>query len=196
MKMLLQKEDCYDSIELKDDQKMKDDVLKKDKKALQWIALSIENNQLIHVKKATGGREAWKKLKEYHQRSSLSNQIRIKKRLHKYELRRGEPMRVHLDKIFQDLDELSEMDATLDDKSAIHIILSSLNEDYDTLITALEAWEESKLTLHAVQMKLIEEYDRRSSINISSGSDIQDWCIKFIERKKNCGNDSQYQNML
>jgi len=47
--------------------------------------------------------------------------------LHKYELKKGESMRVHLEKIFHDLDELSEMDATLDDKSAIHIIQPSLN---------------------------------------------------------------------
>ena len=180
MRMLLEKEECYDSIE-EESVELNGDILKKDKKALQWIALSIENNQLIHVKKATGGRDAWKKLKEYHQRSSLSNQIRIKKRLHKYELKKGESMRAHLEKIFQDLDELAEMDATLEDKSAIHIILSSLNEDYDALITALEAWDEDKLTLHAVKMKLIEEFDRRSSASvINTRKDVLHWSAKKL----------------
>jgi len=41
--LYLYEEDCFISIELK-----------KGKKALQWIALTIENNQLIDVKKANG----------------------------------------------------------------------------------------------------------------------------------------------
>lgn len=181
MKMLMEKDDCFDSIELKDDEELKGEILKKDKKALQWIALLVDNSQLIHVKKATGGRDAWRKLKEYHQRTSLSNQIRIKKRLYKYELERGESMRVHLDKIFRDFDELAEMDAALDDKSAVHILLSSLNEEYDALITALEAWDEGKLTLHAVKMKLIEEFDRRSSMSIDQENILENRGLRVKE---------------
>lgn len=161
MKMLLLKDNCFDTIELSESSKIDKDMEEKDQKALQLIALSVENSQLIHVKKAKGGREAWKNLKEYHQRSSLSNQVRIFRRLHSYKLKVGHSMRIHLEHIFEDLDELAEMEAPVDDKMAVKIILSSLNEDYDGLITALEAWDEGKLTMHALKQKLLEEFDRK-----------------------------------
>jgi len=54
----------------------------------------------------------------------LTNQFRIKKRLFKYELKRRTNA-CDIDKIFHDNNELSEMDAILNEKSAIHIILSA-----------------------------------------------------------------------
>lgn len=135
------------------------------------------------MKKAKGEREAWNKLKEYHQRSTLSNKVRILKRLYKYQLQRGESMSVHLDKIFEDLDELVEMDAALDDKTAVLVILASLNEEYDGLITALEAWDEDKLTIQAVKIKLLEEYARKTVLHGHFKRD----CTKYTNWKNKGG---------
>ena len=113
--MLLEKEDCCDLVQLNDDREIIGDNLKK---TLQLMALSVNDNQLIHVKNASSGREAWKSKNELIKRKS---------------------MQVYFEKIFQDLDELSVMGAAVDDKSVIHVELSSLHEEYDVLITALEA---------------------------------------------------------
>lgn len=59
------------------------------------------------------------------------------------------------------LDELNEMNYPYKDIDAISIILASLNADYDNLITALEAWDDEKLTIETVKAKLVKEYERR-----------------------------------
>ena len=46
------------------------------------------------------------------------------------------------------------------------------SEEYDVLITALEAWDENKLTLRAVKNKLIEEDDGKS---IHTSEEIVYW---------------------
>jgi hypothetical protein len=75
----------------------------------------------------------------------------ILKKLFKAELKRGEDVETHLNLLFTWMDELTERDFVLEDTMKIAIILSSLNEDYDTLITALEARDEDKLSIEDVE---------------------------------------------
>ncbi|KAL7023140.1 hypothetical protein ACKWTF_012502 [Chironomus riparius] len=55
------------------------------------------------------------------------------------------------------------LDAPVEDKMAVKIILASLDEEYDGPITALEAWDEDKLTIHTLKKKLLEEFDRKTA---------------------------------
>lgn len=134
---------------------------KKSASAFHLISLSCDKTQVIHIKKCTSGKEAWDILKSHHQQSTLAARIRVTKCLFKAELEKDGSMRAHLDKMMAWMDELSEMDSALEDGVAVSAILASLNSDYEGLVTAMEAWDDSKLKLQTVKAKLIEEWEKR-----------------------------------
>jgi hypothetical protein len=116
--------------------------------------------QLIHIKRAETAKEAWEALKKYHTKSTLSSKIRLTKKLFKAELPKGGSMESHLQQMFEWMEELREVDAELKDTFIVTTLLASLNEDYDTLITALEARKEDDLKIEFVRSKLLEEWDK------------------------------------
>jgi hypothetical protein len=162
----LMKENCYDSIETRKAAAEWDaDMKRMDKKAWNLINLGVETSQHIHVKSTKGGREAWLKLKEFHVQTSLSARIRVMKNLFRVTLKNGQSMEDHLQYIFEHFSELDEIGYGLKNDMAVSIVLASLNNDYDPLITALEAWDESRLTLNAVRAKLLEEWRRKNRVS-------------------------------
>lgn len=130
-------------------------------KALSLIVLAVENDQLVHVRNSETGREVWVALKLYHQQATMGNKIRIMKKLFRMELRRGGSMKDHLREISEGLNQLSDIGSPLDEGVAVSVILASLNNEYDGIITAMEAWDAARLTLVTVKAKLIEEYEKK-----------------------------------
>ena len=110
MQMVLMKESCYDTIKsLKST--IEGELVKKDEKAWNYIVLAVDDCQHVHVKSTTGGREAWEKLREFHVQTTLSNRIRIMKRLFRIRLDVGGDMAEHLQKIFEFFGELNAVTA-------------------------------------------------------------------------------------
>lgn len=167
MRMFLEREKCWNAIatQLKADAKA-DEIAafeEMDRKCMQTIVLSIENTELVHIHGIDGGLNVWKALKAAHMQSSLSAKIRVMKKMFRLRLLRGESMVEHLQKLFGYVNELADLGQGLDKGMSVSVVLASLNEEYDSIITALEAWDESRLTLEAVRAKLIEEYEKKKS---------------------------------
>lgn len=78
-------------------------------------------------------------------------------------------MEEHLNTMFETFHELEEMSSQITKELAVYILLSSVGSEYETLITALEAWEEKRLTLQAVRMKILDEWRRKNNTVDSSG---------------------------
>jgi gag-polypeptide of LTR copia-type len=156
MKLLLAKEKVLNTIEKEAPNPVTDEWIEKSEKALQFIGLSCLDNQIIHIKNATTAKEAWNILKERHQLSTMTALTKT----YKTELKRGGSMRDHLDTLFTCLDELNEVGEELKERTKIGMILSSLNSDYDNVVTAIQAWDDSRMTINLVQKKLIEEADK------------------------------------
>ena len=164
MKMLLMKENCYDPIIIIAPEEIDEafaEYDRKNQKAWNFIGLSVENDQLVIMRSATNGREAWDSLKAYHQKSTLSSKIRLMKQLFRFELKRGGNMQEHLQKISEKINECNDIGAVIDDNLAVSVIFASLNSDYDALVTALEAWDDDRLTPSTVKGKLIEEWGKK-----------------------------------
>lgn len=160
MKLFLVKEGLWEVIEHVGD--LTDPLTPKDMKAFIWIVSYVEDSQLIHISANESGREAWKALKKYHHRTELSSQIRVMKKLFKANLEIGGDMENHLSEIFSWLDDLTRMGAGFNEKVSIALMLSSLNNEYQSLVTALEAWDENRLTKDSVRAKLLDEWRRKS----------------------------------
>ena len=100
-------------------------------------------------------------LQELHQRNTVSNRIRILKALFRTVLPSGGSMQEHLHQMTELIDKLHELGTPVEGDVAVSAILASLNEDYDNLVIAMEAWEDNRLTLPNVKAKLMEEWERK-----------------------------------
>lgn len=70
-------------------------------------------------------------------------------------------MEQHLTKLMQYYDELCDIDHVIDDHQFVSIVMTSVGEDYDNLITALDCRDEEHLTFELVKSKLLDEYERK-----------------------------------
>lgn len=171
MKIHLMAEECWDQIEtppaIDEDAAVNTCNKLKDLKAQKFISSAVETSQIIHIKDKKTSKEVWDALKLYHQRPTLSTITQIRKKLFKAELNPGGSMETHLQIIFECLDKLTDLGVPLDEQTSVGIILASLNSDYDSLITALEAWDSERLTLSAVKMKLLAEWQKKKEVKPS-----------------------------
>lgn len=135
----------------------------KQQKALQLISLNVDKSQVIHIRHAATGTEAWNALRAQHRRSSLGARSRVYRKISGSILSNGTSMIKHLDSLLENIEELREMGNVLSEGTAIGMIIGSLNSDYDGLVTALEAWE-GMLTLEILKVKLVEEWERREAL--------------------------------
>jgi transposase InsO family protein len=192
MEIFLKKEKCWQVVNTIKPAEAGPDWDEMDAKALHLIVLCVENNQLIHIKKAANSKVAWENLKKYHQKSTLGSKIRLMKKLFKAELQKDGDMESHIQQMIEWMDELVALGDELQEKLCVAIILASLNEDYDTLITALEVRTEDELKLEDVRTRLLEEYEKRKNKNIGIDSAMK--AIKISKYIKNKNLDEGNKN--
>lgn len=130
----------------------------KNGKALSLIILSVDNNQLSLIKKATTSKQAWKNLKDYHQKSSASALCIVLGKLTNMKMAEGGDAERHLFE-FEDLfDRLSALEIELPEVVRAVFILNSLPGSYKSLGSALGALSSDELTVNVVRAKVVDEY--------------------------------------
>ena len=175
VELLLIKEEVWDTISRDPPTVMTDKWQTKDNKARASIGLLLEDSQLHLVRKETTARDMWTALKQYHEKSTLSNKVSLLRKLCALKLAETGDMESHLAQMEDLIDQLSSLGETLADQLTVALFLSSLPESYGTLITALETRPEADLTTHLVKNKLVEEYKRRiESVSVSASTGNQD----------------------
>lgn len=136
---------------------------KRDGKAMAIIALTVDNSQLVLIKKAKTSKESWKSLKEYHQKGSMTNQATILKKICKLDLSEGGDLEAHLFKLEELFEKLANLGRDLEEDLRIIMVIQSLPDSYNTLTTALEARGDNQLTMAVLKSKLMDEYHKTSS---------------------------------
>lgn len=191
MEMLLKKEGVWKALTESrpaDDDDNADKLAKwieNDEKAFALIGLSVQDNQLQTIRNAKSAKESWEALKNFHEQGTLVNTTTLMRNLWSMKLERNTDPQPHMQKmrdILQKLVDLGEQE--LAEKWKISLLLSSLPDDYNTLVTALEARDTKDLTLSLVQTKIIDEYMRRNNGNADSKSEF-DQVMKIDPKRKN-----------
>lgn len=154
-----------------------------DDKARSTIGLLVEDNQLNHLRNKATAKLLWDALKGHHERSTLSNKVILMRKICCAKLEEDGDMEAHiyeLTGLFQRLVALGE--TQLSDSWSVAMILSSLPESYDALVSALEIRPEEDLTLSLVEAKLIGEYQRRRASQSLNRHDSNDSAMKVSEK--------------
>ena len=140
---------------------------KKDGCALAQIALTVGNNELIHVKRAKTAAEAWTKICSVYEAKGLAAKIFLRRKFFNARLKEGDTMQAHVNGIRDLADQLDAIGSAVDDSDIAMTLLCSLPEDYESLIVALESRPPNELTSDFVADRLIDEEKRRSeSMNV------------------------------
>lgn len=163
MELLLMKDDLWSVVnDVKPDAASVTSAwARKDEKARAMIGLALEDCQLSHIMDAASANDMWEKLKGYHERGSLSNKIHVLRRLCSMQLTEGGNMSEHLVAATEMVHRLARMGESLKEHLVVAILLSSLPESYNPLVTALEGRPEEDLKLDYVKGKLLDEWRRK-----------------------------------
>lgn len=163
VELLLIREDLWHVVKNTKPENPDERWAKADRQARVTIGLLLKDDQLRHIKDTETAKDTWEALKNYYEKASLSNQVFLLKRLCSMKLADSGNMEEHINAMLDMVDKLAALGEALKDKLIIAMLLSSLPESYNSLITILEARSEADLTLALVKGKLIEEYRRRKN---------------------------------
>lgn len=161
MELLLKKEDVWNATLNEPAEAVAENWTTIDQKAHLMIALNVEDDQLQHIRECSTAKEAWKKLKDFHENKGLDNPMWILKELMIQNLENGDDIDLHIKKIKDLFQEL----LVLSDDIKLEFILSAsllaaLPEKYNGLLTELREQKEG-LTPSFICSKLIDEWQRQ-----------------------------------
>lgn len=161
MKMYLIHEELWNCIEQPEDYKADSS---KEQKTLAKICMMVQPSSFPHVRNAKTPKEAWDKLKEAYEDKGLCRRLNLLRNLFGLKLEQFVNMEEYLTKILEVAQQLSDINAALEDEFLAVIMLSGLPSDYDPMIMALEN-SGTKLNSDNVKCKLMQERLRRDSSN-------------------------------
>ncbi|KFM70371.1 Retrovirus-related Pol polyprotein from transposon TNT 1-94, partial [Stegodyphus mimosarum] len=159
--MLLMRDGLDDLLYSPPPSKPDDEFLKRDKQARAIINLCIDDSQIIHVRDETTTAGTWQKLKSIHERSNLSSKLYLLRKLYSIKMAEHGDMIAHITHMMDLVERLKAIGENIPDQHVAALMLVSIPESYNNLITAIEAREETLITTDLVKTKLTDEYNRR-----------------------------------
>lgn len=179
------------------------DGTKKDAKALSTIGLTVDDNQLVHIRNKETAKAAWNSLKVIHEKDTLTNRVSLYKKIALLRMNPDTKIEDHINEMdgyFQQLCDLGEEASEL---WKVGMLFASLPKEYTTLITALEARNESEITWSLVYSKLIDEYQRQSNhhedkfeekvLQVNGTKVFCHFCKKANHEMRDCYGFKRYQ---
>ena len=103
-------------------------------------------------------------MKSCHERSTLTNKVC------RMQMCDNGNMEDHINVMMDIVDQLEALGEKLKNDLVVTLLLCSLQDSYDNLITALESRKDEYITLEMVKAKLISEYIRRTEIEGATSS--------------------------
>lgn len=167
--------------------------LRRDGQARAFIGLSLEDSQLIHVRNFNTAKECWDSLRRYHEQQTVTNRVFILKRLCRMRLEENGDMEIHVNEMYQLFQRFAAGGEAVPEDFVVALMLCSLPESYNALITALESRPLAELRIEFVKGKLISEYRRRVETQRGESAGSSESALKVqnggYKNKKcfNCG---------
>lgn len=166
MKMILIEKEVWDVIEDDIPNPITDAWKKADEKAHSTIALNVEDDQIQYIRQCKQARDAWKALKDTHEKDTANNRVFLLRKIMNLRIEDGGNVEAHVIQMNELFQRMLAMGGEItQDLIFSATLLGSLPENYDNLITALEA-RDQQLTSSLVCSKVIGEYKRRLERNL------------------------------
>ena len=119
---------------------------KRAKLAAAEIALHVANSQLPHIRKTTDPAEMWRILQRVHEDAGWANRMTLMRQFVMLRMSPTEPMQEHLNRFNGLHQALKDINVEIPDMLKVTVLLASLPEDYENVITAIESHIEATAT--------------------------------------------------
>ena len=162
---------------------------KRDNLALASICLAVSTSLQIYVRNSKTGKEAWDNLASHFEEKTLSKKIYYRRMLYSARMAKGTSMVSHVNNIKTIAEHLEAVDDPVVEKDLVMILISSLPDEYNNLITALETMAEDKFTWTYVRDRVIHEFERKKGAGKETPQ-IQD--ALFTKHKKPPSNNKNH----
>ena len=140
---------------------------KDENKALAMICLGISTSLQIYVRSCETAKSAWESLEKHFQQKTLSKKIFYRRKLYSARMKKGQDMTEHINYVKTLSEHLEAIDDAIAEKDLVILLISSLPEEYNFLITALETIAEDNLTWDYVRDRLIHESEKKTITSVS-----------------------------
>ncbi len=118
---------------------------KRDQFALSKICLSVSDSVQIYVRSCKTAKAAWKCLKDHFEENTLSRKVQWYRKL--FTARMGNStMEEHVNNLRKISEHLEALGDPVKDNILVMVLISSLPESYNNLVTTLETLNEKDLT--------------------------------------------------
>lgn len=161
MEMLLKREELWYVINVAKPNPVVAAWTKADEKCFATIVLYVEDSQLNLMKDCESAKAVWDKIKEYHQKATMTSRVSLLKRICSLNLTEGGNMEAHLFELEELFDRLTCAGQAMEDSLKIAMIHRSLPDSYGNLVTALESRPEADITIDFVKRRILDEHQRR-----------------------------------
>ena len=129
--------------------------------ALSKICLSISPSLHIYVRSCKTAKEAWDNLEKRFEEKSLTKKIEYRRKLYAGRYVEGTLMIEHVNHLKNIAERLEALGDPVSEKDLVMILISSLSETYNNLITTLETVKEEELSWEYVRDRVLSEFERR-----------------------------------
>ncbi|XP_063368169.1 uncharacterized protein LOC134656539 [Cydia amplana] len=188
MKMMLTLEGLWDLIVRLDDTPLTGSDVVRDQRALARLCLGLKPGLYQYVRDAKSAKDAWKKLSDVFEDRGLYRRVLLLRQLHRIEFSHFSSMSSYIEKVMSLVHQLSDIEKTVEDEEIAEILLSGLPPEYDSLVSNLETLcLTSKLSSEVVRTRLLQEEQRKDSMNASSTSTTSAFVSKKQITCKYCG---------
>ena len=173
MEMLLMAKDVWDivsGVETLDDDASNDvkaKFKKRDNFARSVICLSVSSSNKIYVRNAKTSKETWDALANHFEEKTVSRKVMLRRKLYSMRME-GKSAADHINTLRTVNDNLQSLGDALLEKDLVMILLSSLPEEYNNLITTLETLKDEQLTWEYVRDRVLAEFERRKGFEQQS----------------------------
>ena len=118
---------------------------KRENMALATVCLSVTTSLQIYVRSANTAKEAWDNLQKHFERKSLSQKIFYHRKLYSARMKKDMKMIDHVNYVKTLAEHLEAVDDNISEKDLVIILISSLPDECNYLITALETMKRSRV---------------------------------------------------
>lgn len=153
-----------------------------DRKARSDIILAIKPSELKQIKGCGTSRDVWQKLKSIYQSTGPARKATLLKMLTLLKMADDGDVHDHLQKFFDIIDKLSEMDIDVNKDLLTVMLLYSLPVSFENFRCAIESRDELP-TPEILRVKIVEEYEARKNENQYNLSDAMFSKKKFFKSR-------------
>lgn len=136
-------------------------------KAFHIINLAVSDSAKSLVRGLNNSVAAWNALRNHYNRPTVVNKVAIVRKIFNEKLLNADDLEGHILRMKGHFQALADLGEKWSNSMNIAVLLQSLSEEFESLVSSIGAFEEKDVDMDRVVSSLMDEYKRRKSSSLS-----------------------------